>query len=245
MESQPHPVAVQHWIAAALAIVLALVPACATKKAAESGEAAPSAEAASAPAPPPSPEPTPVQPQPVYRVTVSTESGGTEQTIVESDGASTEEPAPAGEAAATPAPTPAPTPKPGNFLGRMWGKVFPPKATPTPKKPDDVIRIPTPREGFISRIWHAIFPRKKTPPAALPPQWIGRIQLVNEQGGYALIDAQGAAVPAAGQILRSVGNDLETGSLKISADRNPPFFIADIENGKPQAGDRVYSPEAP
>lgn len=247
MESQPHPVAAQQWIAALLAIVLALIPACATRNAAES--AAPTAESttgeASAAPPAPSPEPTPAQPQAVYRVTVSTEAGGTEEAVIAADGSSAAESAPPVEAAATPVPAPGPTPKPGNFLSRTWQKVFPPRTPPAPKKPSDVIQVPMPREGLLSRMWHSIFPRKKTPPAALPPQWIGRIQLVDEQGGYALIDTQGGTVPPVGQILRAVGNDLETGSLKISADRNPPFFIADIENGKPQPGDRVYAPEAP
>lgn len=251
MESQPHPVALQHWIAAILAIALLFAPGCATRISAPAETAASqeSASETSPPSPSPVPEPTPLQPQPVYRITVTTEGGGTEQTVVSSDDAATDEAASTGEEAtvtAAPAPTPSPTPKPGNFLSRTWGKIFPPKARSTPEeKPSNVIMVPTPREGLFSRLWHSIFPRKKTPPAALPPRWIGRIQLVNEQAGYALVDTQGGPIPPVGLLVRSVGNDLETGSLKISADREPPFFIADIEGGKPQIGDRVYSPETP
>lgn len=229
----------------ALAISLALISACATRKPADASPSIPSANAT--PTPTATPEPAAAEPQPVYRVTVSTEDGGTEQTLIAADGTATPTPTPASGTTPTPAPSasPKPTPGAGNVFSKTWQKIFPPKATPAPSPTPDVIKIKTPREGIFSRLWHSIFPRKKHPPAALPPQWIGTIKLVNEQAGYALIDTQGSMAPPVGDTIRAVGNDMETGSLKISADRNPPFFIADIVSGKPRPGDRVYSPLTP
>lgn len=100
-----------------------------------------------------------------------------------------------------------------------------------------------PSEGFVMRMWHTVFPKKEEPPAASMPQWIGTIKLVNERDGYALIDSQGYFAMAGGETLNSVGADTESGVLRVTADKNPPFFIADIVSGKPRAGDRVYSPK--
>ncbi len=112
-------------------------------------------------------------------------------------------------------------------------------AVETPTDPTILV----PREGFFSRTWHRIFPRKVRPPAAAVPQWMGTIKLIHPAGNYALIDSQPYVGVAPGTLLNSVGNESETGSLRVSADRNPPFFIADIVSGRPQVGDRVYSPQ--
>lgn len=92
-------------------------------------------------------------------------------------------------------------------------------------------------------MWHKIFPPKKSPPVAAPPQWIGTIKLVNEREGYVLIDASNGLGISTGQTLNSVGSESESGVLRASADRDPPFFIADIVSGKPRPGDRIYSPQ--
>jgi hypothetical protein len=100
-----------------------------------------------------------------------------------------------------------------------------------------------PTEPFHMRMWHRVFPKKQEPPVAMPPQWIGTIKLINERDGYALIDSPSSFSVPVGETLNSVGADAESGVLRVSADRNPPFFIADIVSGKPRAGDRVYSPK--
>jgi hypothetical protein len=153
-----------------------------------------------------------------------------------------------------PKPTPAPTPGP---TGRVTMRVTtadgqpveqvvsegdptaPSAAAPTP------VPAPTPpRENFIARMWHKIFPKKEPPPSATLPQWIGTIKLVNERDGYVLIDSEQGYYPlAAGEVLNAVGGGSESGVVRVTADRNPPFFIADIVGGKPRAGDRVYSPK--
>lgn len=98
-------------------------------------------------------------------------------------------------------------------------------------------------EGFFSRMWHRVFPKRESPPAASKPTWIGTITMVDERDGFALIDSQPFFNLSTGLTLNSVGQDVETGILRVSPDRNPPFFIADIISGRPKRGDRVYSPE--
>lgn len=149
-----------------------------------------------------------------------------------------------------PKPTPAPTPgdtgraninvsvsdQPAESRAATGHAGALPGPTPIPLKT-------RPTEGLFSRIWHRVFPKKDEPPAAAVPQWIGTIKLVNERDGYALIDSQGYFAMASGETLNAVGTDVESGVLRVTADKNPPFFIADIVSGRPRAGDRVYSPK--
>jgi hypothetical protein len=153
-----------------------------------------------------------------------------------------------------PKPTPSPTPgETGGVTIRVSsaeggeseqvvrkGSEAAPNAIPSPTPIQIKAR---PSEGFLMRMWHKIFPRKKEPPAASPPQWIGTIKLINERENYALIDSVSAMQMPAGETLNSVGETSESGTLRVTADRTPPFFIADIVTGKPRAGDRVYSPK--
>ncbi|MGH8045615.1 MAG: hypothetical protein ACREKL_00080 [Chthoniobacterales bacterium] len=152
-------------------------------------------------------------------------------------------------------PKPTPTPAPGE-TGRIPASVTTddgqrvekvlsegegPAAGPTPAPVEIKAR---PKENILSRTWHMVFPKKEEPPVATLPQWIGTIKLVNERDGYALIDSQqGYYAMPDGEILNSVGGGSESGVLRVTSDRNPPFFIADIVGGKPRAGDRVYSPK--
>jgi len=92
-------------------------------------------------------------------------------------------------------------------------------------------------------MWHVIFPVKKGPPTALAPRWLGTVKLVDQHEGYVLIDSPTYSALATGQMLNSIGNDSQTGTLRVTADREPPFLIADIVSGNPRGGDRVYSPQ--
>ncbi len=155
-------------------------------------------------------------------------------------------------------PKPTPTPAPGE-TGGMTIRVSTEEGGQTeqvvheganPGPASEAVPAPTPiqiklrpTEGFLMRMWHRIFPKKKEPPVAAPPQWVGTIKLINEHDGYALIDSPTSFSVPAGETLNSVGGDTESGVLRVSADRNPPFFIADIVSGKPTAGARVYSPK--
>jgi hypothetical protein len=148
-----------------------------------------------------------------------------------------------------------PTPQPStSSLGAMSFRVTTGDRsnTPWPQRANSGPAVPTPTpiafrrpssENYLSRTWHKFFPKKQVPPSAEPPQWIGTVKLVNDREGYALIDAASSYALPNGETLNAVGNSAESGVLRVTADRNPPFFIADIVSGKPKAGDRVYSPK--
>jgi hypothetical protein len=119
-------------------------------------------------------------------------------------------------------PTPTPTPDPTD------------PTTPAEKKPNPVVAL-----------WQRVFPPKDQAadtPAATAPNWIGTVKAVSDRDDYVLIDSQPYQGLPTGAILTSVGAESETGSVRVSDDRDPPFFIADIVSGKPAPGDRVYSP---
>ncbi len=80
-------------------------------------------------------------------------------------------------------------------------------------------------------------------PSTLPSRLVGTVALLNEAYGFVLIDSN-ETLPA-GTLLKTVGT-AETGELKISTERRPPFLIGDIVNGAPGVGDLViYNPPAP
>lgn len=110
--------------------------------------------------------------------------------------------------------------------------------------PEGTVVIDEKRPNFIFRWWNSIFGKKKPPiPAAVVPLWIGTIKVVNSGERYVLIDSNLTVAIPPGEILNAVGNDFETGTVRTTADRVHPFFIADIASGNPSVGDRVYSPK--
>lgn len=117
------------------------------------------------------------------------------------------------------------------------------EATPTPA-PDETA-LPEKKTNPIVALWQRVFPPKDqtaATPAATQPNWIGTVKAVSDRDDYVLIDSQPYQGLPTGAILTSVGADSETGSVRVSDDRDPPFFIADIVTGKPAPGDRVYNP---
>ncbi|NBR49332.1 hypothetical protein EBU02_10905 [bacterium] len=87
------------------------------------------------------------------------------------------------------------------------------------------------------------FPKKTPPPpSATPIDWAGVIRLVNEDDRFVLIQAQGVKGVIAGEKYLCIRDSAETGVLRMTALKNPPFLIADILSGDPRAGDRVYLP---
>ncbi len=110
-------------------------------------------------------------------------------------------------------------------------------------KPDPSARDPAEPGNFLTRLWESGFAAKEdAPPAATSPNWVGNVKAVSERHDYVLVDSQTYQSPAPGTILTSVGSVSESGSVRVSEDRDPPFFIADILSGRPEPGDRLYSP---
>jgi hypothetical protein len=148
----------------------------------------------------------------------------------------TAKPTPTPKASPTPKPTPTPKPSPT------------PKAPPTPKPTPDPNEPPKPRKSLVRQIFSGfglldwIFPPKKEVPKAQPAQLIGTVKLVNKEEKFVLIDTLTASSVATGDHLLCIMDERQTGSLKMTSLRNPPFLIADITDGTPAVGDRVYAP---
>jgi hypothetical protein len=85
-----------------------------------------------------------------------------------------------------------------------------------------------------------LFPKKKQPPQALPPARLGAIAFIDQENKFVLIDAETLAGAVPGEPLVCISNQNETGTLRLSTLRNPPFLVADIIGGNPQKGDLVY-----
>jgi hypothetical protein len=113
--------------------------------------------------------------------------------------------------------------------------------------PEGIVVIDKKEPGLLTKWWEtatSLF-KKKQPeaPVASAPSWIGTIKVVNQAERYVLIDSKLTVALPPGEILNSVGNDFESGTVRTTADRVHPFFIADIASGNPSVGDRVYSPK--
>ena len=91
-------------------------------------------------------------------------------------------------------------------------------------------------------IWQKIFPPKKEIPKAQPAHLIGTVKLVNRDEDFVLIDTVSYSNFAPGSPLLCIMNERQTATLRLNALRNPPFLIADIVDGTPSPGDRVYQP---
>ena len=82
---------------------------------------------------------------------------------------------------------------------------------------------------------------KQKPPQAIQPRLLGTVALVNDTERFVLVDVGTLYSPAEGVALKSFAPDgKETGVLAVSRERKPPFVVADIVQGAPQKGDRVY-----
>ncbi len=102
---------------------------------------------------------------------------------------------------------------------------------------------PANKPNFFVGLWRGVFPPKpEGPPAATAPNWLGTVKVISERHDYVLVDTLNYQSPVPGTILTTVGPESETGSVRVSDDRDPPFFIADIVAGRPAPGDRLYSP---
>jgi hypothetical protein len=71
---------------------------------------------------------------------------------------------------------------------------------------------------------------------------IGTIKMVNKEDKFVLIDGASFQGAQAGDALVCITNQKETANLRMSTLKNPPFLIADITNGSPSVGDKVYKP---
>ena len=116
----------------------------------------------------------------------------------------------------------------------------------TPKK-DASADKPKPESTAKKTVTHWLswlkFPEKTPPPpSATPIDWAGVIRLVNEDERFVLIQTQGASGVIADEKYLCIRDTAETGVLRMTTLKNPPFLIADILSGDPRIGDKVYLP---
>lgn len=117
---------------------------------------------------------------------------------------------------------------------------------PQLQKPQSAQAAPTQKKAsWLQKLNAKLFPNKspKKPRKATQPIWMGTVSLVNLEHSYALIDSNTLYAAIPGKSIFAVSPTRETARMRISAEKNPPFFIADIISGTPEVGNRVYSPE--
>jgi hypothetical protein len=89
-----------------------------------------------------------------------------------------------------------------------------------------------------------LLPNKKPrPPVASPVQWAGEIRMVNIAENFVLVESSSAVTAIPGEKYLAVQNGRETGVLRMTFLRNPPFLIADIVSGDPSPGDKIHLPK--
>ncbi len=71
-------------------------------------------------------------------------------------------------------------------------------------------------------------------------QLLGTVTLVDETNGFVLIDMGAYVAPPVGHALKTFSGEAESGVVAVSAERRPPFVVADIVKGEPKRGDSVY-----
>lgn len=84
--------------------------------------------------------------------------------------------------------------------------------------------------------------KAKEKPAIVPrqPALVGTVALVNLESQFVLIDNGLLPTPPVGLVLKSYTAGVESAELVTSAARRRPFTIADIRQGIPRKGDRVF-----
>ena len=72
------------------------------------------------------------------------------------------------------------------------------------------------------------------------PKRVGRIAMVNVEGGFVLVDSDAWSPPVAGTALKSIRDGVETGVVAVGKEQRGAFVTADIVKGSPQRGDDVF-----
>lgn len=96
----------------------------------------------------------------------------------------------------------------------------------------------------IGAFFSQLLPRTSpSAPAASPVNWAGVIRMVNIAENFVLVESNSPAAKIAGEKYLVIQNGIETGAVRMTSLRNPPFLIADIVSGDPSPGDKIYLPQ--
>jgi hypothetical protein len=105
--------------------------------------------------------------------------------------------------------------------------------------PDDKTPLLARAGSFFSKL----LPSKKKPaPAASPVQWAGEIRMVNLAENFVLLESTSAVATIPGEKYTAIRDRQDTGVVRMTSLRNPPFLIADIVSGDPSPGDKIHLP---
>lgn len=113
----------------------------------------------------------------------------------------------------------------------------------------DFVDGPAPSEkkpliAGIGSFFSQLLPRKSPPaPVASPVNWAGEIRMVNIAENFVLVESNSPVATIPGEKYLVIQNGIETGAVRMSSLRNPPFLIADIVSGDPSPGDKIYLPQ--
>jgi hypothetical protein len=106
---------------------------------------------------------------------------------------------------------------------------------------------PSKKKPLLADTWSFfsnLLPRKAPPtPTASPVQWAGEIRMVNIAENFVLVESITAVATVPGEKYLAVQNGRETGVVRMTSLRNPPFLIADIVSGDPSPGDKIHLPQ--
>lgn len=101
-------------------------------------------------------------------------------------------------------------------------------------------RKPGPLAALGSFFRNLLPEKSPKPPAASPVLWAGEIRMVNVAENFVLVESRAAASAVPGEKYSAIRDRRETGVLRMTALRNPPFLIADIVSGNPSPGDKIH-----
>lgn len=81
---------------------------------------------------------------------------------------------------------------------------------------------------------------KAGPPVAAPLETSGVISFVNLPANFVILETSSSSTLPVGLELSAIKDGRITSKVKVSAERRPPFVIAEIIEGIPERGDRFY-----
>jgi hypothetical protein len=91
---------------------------------------------------------------------------------------------------------------------------------------------PPPKPTVIS------FPKVKQPEAV--PKLVGIVALLNQEGGFVLVESNFSGELAPGTALKCFRDGVESAIIAVGKERRRPYVTADIVTGEPQKGDQVF-----
>lgn len=95
------------------------------------------------------------------------------------------------------------------------------------------------KKGFLENLLHPFAgSNRNTPPKAQPLRQVGTVRTLSNDGSYVIVELEPGTMVAAGGELLITATGGKPARLKV-AEIQGTYFVADIVEGNPEAGDRV------